>query len=111
MNNKNTFKDQYIVGLNLLKKDINDFKKNASYAIIVNYVENPLSTMEQKVEEAIKNNSDTEQFYAKQCEELERIYVRFTILVEHFSHNLVTSSTKIFKISKNEILKKLKRKK
>ena len=63
MENNNTFKQQYKMGLDLLKEDIEKCKNDKLYSPITPYFEYPISLMEQEVKGAIDNNSDTEEYY------------------------------------------------
>lgn len=86
MENSKTFKEQYNIGLDLLKKDISSCENNKLYSPIMHYYTHPLSVIEEEVNNAIKNNGDTEEFYNKKCEEIEELYKRLTITVAYISY-------------------------
>ena len=110
MENKLTFKEQYRIGLGLLKKDIEECKNDKFYFQIVEYFEYPVSLMEQEVKETIANGKDTEEYYMKKCEELEKLYNRLAMSTAIISKRFTPITTKIKRRCKNIITRVLDKK-
>lgn len=108
MEKKITFKEQYYIGLNLLKEDIEKCKADHLYSTIVQYFEYPLSLMEQEVKESIANNIDTEQYYMDKCKQIEEIYTRFAMSVAIVSKRFGPKTTRIKEKFSNTFSKILK---
>ena len=103
MENKVTFKEQYHMGMDLLKKDIEECKNDKLYSQIVKYFEYPISLMEQEVNETITNNNDTEEYYIEKCEEIEKLYNRLAMTTAIISKRFTPITTKIKRKCKNAI--------
>ena len=108
MEKKITFKEQYYIGLNLLKEDIDKCKADHLYSKIVQYFEYPLSLMEQEVKESIANNIDTEQYYMDKCKQIEEIYTRFAMTVAIVSKRFGPKTARIKEKYSNAFSKILK---
>ena len=111
MENNITFKQQYKMGLDLLKEDIEKCKNDKMYSPITSYFEYPISLMEQEVKEAIDNNSDTEEYYIEKCKQIEKLYDSLTMTVTIISKKFTPFSTKIIRSYERVKYKLTKRKK
>lgn len=111
MENNITFKQQYKMGLDILKEDIEKCKNDKLYSPIAPYFEYPVSLMEQEVKEAIDNNSDTEEYYIEKCKQIEKLYDNLTMTVAIISKKFTPFSTKIKRSYENAKYKLTKRKK
>jgi len=110
MENNITFKQQYRMGLNLLKEDVEKCKNDKLYSPIAPYFEYPVSLMEQEVKEAINNNSDTEEYYIEKCKQIEKLYDNLTMTVAIISKKFTPFSTKIKRSYENAKYKLTRRK-
>lgn len=111
MENKITFKQQYKIGLDLLKEDVKKCKNDKLYSPIVPYFEYPISLMEQEVKEVVDNSNDTEEYYIEKCKQIEKLYNNLIMTVAITSEKFTPLSTKIKINYENTIYKLTKRKK
>lgn len=110
MENEITFKQQYKLGLDLLKEDIEKCKNDKIYLPIVPYFEYPISLLEQEVSKVVCNNNDTEEYYEQKCRQIEKLYGNLTITVEVISKRFTPMSVKIKRGYENTIYRLTKRK-
>lgn len=97
-----SYKEQYHIGLKLLKKDIEELKNNSTYSSITNYFEYPISLLEATVSATAAAGNDTEEFYQDKCEEILDIYKRLTITTYIVSKEEQTLSAKIRRLFKKK---------
>lgn len=71
----NNYKESYEKGLLLFRNSLREVNV-PPYRAMLPYFEYPLSLIENKVEETVKNGIDTDDFYKEQCNELLKIYDR-----------------------------------
>ena len=95
MEKKVSYKEQYNLGLDILKKDIEELKTDSTYATITDYFVYPISLLEATVSATATEGLDTEEFYKEKCHEILDIYKKLTITTYVISKDEQTISAKI----------------
>ena len=109
MENEVTFKQQYKIGLDLLKEDIEKCKNDKIYSPIIPYFEYPISLIEQEVSDVICKNNDSEEYYEQKCKQIKNLYDRLAKTVAIISEKFTPLSTKIRRRYQNTIYNLTKR--
>ena len=80
-----SYKEQYLIGLDLLKDDVNKCRDTELYSPIVKYFDYPIALMEEEVKDNMDKNCDTEEFYMKKCEEIDVLYKKLLATIARIS--------------------------